>query len=466
MPEIRPPPNATPFVLLPEDVARLCLRDALARLSSLQRQVILLHLRDRLSVSEIAARLGVAPAAAGASLAFATSQLRVQLSERPQDSQSLEWLDRCGALLRDAAPSEPTPLAQALPTAQASAAPPPHSNSAKSLDAPAQALPQAAAGDASIQCAAASDPPSATPAPRRRAPVTLGLWPRLPAALGLLVLGAALMLGWQAWEASRPVLVPVRVGPQRMPPPTAPEAPLTAPDFMLVLLRQQSPGLLEDLEFNLWLSEQESLQLADAKPAVEPQATPDPAALRQILAPFEKLLAGVPPVLRLRLELHAHAWLALSQDEQTRLRAALAAWDDLPPQEKLALRERFEAWEQFDAPSRQRAQAARQRAEQMPGDVRAGWRARFDALSPEQRQRYRFDPDTRAAMDLAGQLFPFVPAEEHAATLALLRALAPEQVEALRRELRRLPPNRRDAFRVRLLELDAAGRAALLDGSG
>ena len=63
----------------------------------------------------------------------------------------------------------------------------------------------------------------------------------------------------------------------------------------------------------------------------------------------------------------------------------------------------------------------------------------------------------------AGQLFPFVPAEEHAATLALLRALTPAQVDALRRELRRLPPNRRDAFRVQLLEQDAAGRAALLD---
>ena len=37
--------------------------------------------------------------------------------------------------------------------------------------------------------------------------------------------------------------------------------------------------------------------------------------------------------------------------------------------------------------------------------------------------------------------------------------------DALRRELRRLPPNRRDAFRVRLLEQDAQGRAALLDAA-
>ncbi len=199
--------------------------------------------------------------------------------------------------------------------------------------------------------------------------------------------------------------------------------------------------------------------------APAPAGAPDAAALRQTLAPFDTLLAGLPPVLRERLELHARAWLALSPEAQARLRLDLTAWDDLAPQEKLALRERFDAWEHLDEPTRGAVLQAEARLAQMPAETRAGWRARFDALSPEQRQRYRFDPPTRAAMDLAGQLFPFVPAEEHADTLALLRALTPAQVDALRRELRRLPPNRRDAFRVRLLEQDAQGRAALLDAA-
>ena len=205
---------------------------------------------------------------------------------------------------------------------------------------------------------------------------------------------------------------------------------------------------------------------AGAQPAVPPASTaspPDAAELRRALAPFDRLLEGLPPVLRERLELHARAWLALSPEAQAQLRLALAAWDNLPPQEKLALRERFDAWEHLDEATRRAVLHSRERLAKMPPEVRAGWRARFDALSPEDRLLYRFDPPTRAAMDLAGQLFPFVPAEEHAATLALLRALTPAQVDALRRELRRLPPNRRDAFRVQLLEQDAAGRAALLD---
>ena len=45
-----------------------------------------------------------------------------------------------------------------------------------------------------------------------------------------------------------------------MPPPDAPEAPLTAPDFLLVLMQQQHPGVLETLDFYVWLAEQEALR--------------------------------------------------------------------------------------------------------------------------------------------------------------------------------------------------------------
>jgi hypothetical protein len=225
-----PPPTAPSFVSLPEAVARRRLHEALARLSPLQRQVILLRLQDNVEPGEIARRLDVAPAAIGASLAFATSQLRVQLSDRPQDRESGEWLKRCCALLRE------SPAAD-------EAAPEPDRRVA-----------------AAARAAVAAEPKALPAGQHRRAPVTLGLWPRLPAALALLVLGAALALGWQAWRAASRPVVTSPPGPHRMPPPTAPEAPLTAPDFMLVLMRQQHPGLLDELEFHVWLSEQEALQ--------------------------------------------------------------------------------------------------------------------------------------------------------------------------------------------------------------
>lgn len=235
-----PPPSsatAPSFLSLPEASARRLLHEALARLSPLQRQVMLLCLQEGVDAGEIARRLGAAPAAIGASLAFATSQLRVQLSDRPQDRESTEWLKRCRVLLAKGAGG-----AGAAPQHGASV--------------PVPEVPSAAT--APVAAAAASPRPAASP--RQRSPVTLGLWPRLPAALALLVLGAGLALGWQAWRAARPPVVKVAPGPQRMPPPTAPEAPLTAPDFMLVLFRQQHPEVLDDLEFHVWLSEQEALR--------------------------------------------------------------------------------------------------------------------------------------------------------------------------------------------------------------
>lgn len=240
------PPPASTFLALPDAAAGARLQEALARLSPLQRRVVQLHLRHGLDAAGIAAQLEAAPAAVAASLAFATSQLRVQLSDPGQEGAADAWIERCrvllGAPLDAVARSDSSPSPAAVGQAQACTQP-------GELGGPAQA--RASEVDRPA-------PPSARP---RSAPVTLGLWPRLPAALALLVLGVGLTLGWQAWRASRvPAAPAVRSGPQRMPPPSAPEAPLTAPDFLLVLLRQQHPDLLENLEFEVWLAEQEALR--------------------------------------------------------------------------------------------------------------------------------------------------------------------------------------------------------------
>ena len=211
-----------------------------------------------------------------------------------------------------------------------------------------------------------------------------------------------------------------------------------------------------------WLAAS-ALALASATPAAIAQPASDgEAAVREALAPFSDLIARLPPPLRDRLTLHARQWAALDADGQARLRENLMAWDELAPQRKIALRERFDAWEHMDAATRASALETAVHFRQLPESVRLRWRERFDALAPEQRQRYLFDPSTRTAMDLAADLFPFVAAEEHAATLAMLRQLNPDEVVALRRSLARLPPAQRGAYRLRLLAMDPAQRAAEL----
>lgn len=187
------------------------------------------------------------------------------------------------------------------------------------------------------------------------------------------------------------------------------------------------------------------------------------AAVREALAPFATLMQRLPPDLSAHLVKRAEAWVSLTAEEQQLLRQNLTAWEQRAPLERLVLRERFEAWEHLDDQTREAALAAAQHFSELSEETQQGWRDRFAALDVAQRQRYLFDPQNRLAMDLANDLFRFVPAHEQIETLAMLRALTPDQVAALRKAVARLPPPRRDAYRQRLLELDPAARAAELD---
>ncbi|MEJ5209098.1 DUF3106 domain-containing protein [Denitratimonas sp. CY0512] len=192
------------------------------------------------------------------------------------------------------------------------------------------------------------------------------------------------------------------------------------------------------------------------------QAGADPEAVRQALVPFQELSQRLPPMLRERLHAHARAWAALSPEEQAQLRENLSQWETLETQHKLALRARFDAWEQMDPATRKRAIQTGAHFSTLPESVQQRWRERFDALPAQQRQSHLYDPSTRAVIGLARELFPFIPAQDHNATLAMLRELDEAQVATLRNRLARLPPARRDTFRQSLLDMDAEARAAEL----
>lgn len=229
---------------MPDDDARQLLKKALGRLSVAQRQVVILRLRGESDMGRIAAGLALEPNAVRASLAFATAQLRMMLSDTPQQPEQTDWLLRCQALL--------------APRARAVAAAPTQADTMPSalITEPAPAV--SASPQASSPLAAAPDTPP------QRAAGAPWLLPWLPAALMLLIVITLALLAWHLWwpSAQTPAATtsPARTEPERMPPPSAPQAPLTAPDFSLVLLRQQHPGLVEELDFHVWLSEQDAFQ--------------------------------------------------------------------------------------------------------------------------------------------------------------------------------------------------------------
>lgn len=280
------PPPVTPkppsFVNLPDERARQVFDAALDRLSPVQRQVFLMRLRSGSDLDRIAVRLGLPRDSARASLAYAVAQLRMMLSDAPLDKQRNDWLQRCQQLLirparrsivpaveielpgSAAAISVDTAPALIVDSRQATSLPSPWADAVAPPPALLPSAPPPATRPSAAAPAAPADVATAVTAShghaRLRRP-SHGLWPRLPAALGLLVLAVAgFLVGYALWPSGPGPATPVPPGPHRVPPLNAPAAPLTASDFRLVLLRQQHPGLLEDLDFYVWLSEQDALQ--------------------------------------------------------------------------------------------------------------------------------------------------------------------------------------------------------------
>lgn len=278
------PPPVTPkppsFVTLPDAAARRVFDDALDRLSPVQRQVFLMRLRSESDLERIAVRLGLPRDSARASLAYAVAQLRMVLSDAPLDKQRNDWLRRCRQLLVVPARRGTVPAVEIeLPGIMAAIAPesaPPAELVVESRHTTPASWPLAGATTPPPELPPSvpmpveptpakpiipTDTPVAAP-PRhgRHHRSSYGLWPRLPAAMGVLVLVVVGFLTWYGLGPSAPKsIAPISTEPQRMPPLDAPAAPLTASDFRLVLLRQQQQDLLEDLDFYIWLSEQDAL---------------------------------------------------------------------------------------------------------------------------------------------------------------------------------------------------------------
>jgi len=285
-------PSVTPktppsFVSLPDDKARRLLDTVLGQLSPVQRQILVTHLRGQEDPDRIAGRLGLSRDTTRASLTFAMAQLRMVLSDAPLDKTREDWLRRCRDLLAMTLPQGKTPTIEIeLPFAataddvdedergaDASTTEAPAFLVVESRDAPTPLREVATPApivlpepypSAPVETSTAAVPTPATPDAARVFPpgdrAAPGVWPRLRGWLALLVLGVGAILAWSAWGPGAPHRdAAIDPGPRRVPPLNAPAAPLTAPDFRLVLLRQQHPGLLEELDFHVWLAEQEAV---------------------------------------------------------------------------------------------------------------------------------------------------------------------------------------------------------------
>lgn len=208
-----------------------------------------------------------------------------------------------------------------------------------------------------------------------------------------------------------------------------------------------------------WLT----LALAVALPAAaqsEWQSLPE--AERAVLAPWATRWDALDAAQRERLRRNTQHWLGLDRAQRAALEARLAAWDALPPAQRTRIREHAAAWEKMDEGQRAALRASRMRLQAMAPMERAALHVGFEQLGSSERRTLLVTEDALALAQIAQQAFAFVPPEERAATLDMLRTLPPADRLRLATLARRIGPEQRAELRKDLLATPREERAAYL----
>ncbi|MBS7457022.1 DUF3106 domain-containing protein [Coralloluteibacterium stylophorae] len=187
----------------------------------------------------------------------------------------------------------------------------------------------------------------------------------------------------------------------------------------------------------------------------------DPA-VRGVLAPWQAGWDALPGDARSRLLDNARVWAAMGPEAQAAYRVRAEAFAALSPDERAQLRGAYADWRGLGQDERAQVAAAERSYLALPDAERAAVRAQFEALDPDARAAWRLGPETGRWFGAVRPIVAFVPPEERAPTLAMLRALPPEAREDLAVLARRLDEADRAALRRELLEAAPDARAALL----
>lgn len=137
----------------------------------------------------------------------------------------------------------------------------------------------------------------------------------------------------------------------------------------------------------------------------------------------------------------------------TGLASRLRAWEALSPVQRAGQRGAWVAWHGLTGGERNRLRDVATRWQQVPDAQRLALRARFDALPHDLRHGGWLGPRLMAEWPRVAPLFGFVPEAQRVQLLQLLAQAAPEDVDALERLAQSTPPEDREAVRVALLRV-------------
>lgn len=138
--------------------------------------------------------------------------------------------------------------------------------------------------------------------------------------------------------------------------------------------------------------------------------------------------------------------------------AAPPAWPQLAPEQQRERRAQYASWRALSEAERQRVREAAARFAALPPAQQQDLRSQFQAQDQAFRDGWRLGPLLGEYFGRLQGLFGFLPPEQRAPALAVLRQLSREQVAQLALVAQRTPPQQRDSVRTAFLAVPPAQR--------
>jgi hypothetical protein len=177
---------------------------------------------------------------------------------------------------------------------------------------------------------------------------------------------------------------------------------------------------------------------------------------------LQEQVASLPSAQRDLLYRRAASLQAMTAQQRQQFERRLAEWNTLGEAERRERRERWQAWQALPVSERAQLQAAARAFAALPVQAQLDLRARYARLDESQRHGWLLGPGIGVHWQRLQPLLMQVPAEQRLPLLSALRAMTPQQREALGVLAQRTPPQMRNRLRSELLAVPAANRGSWL----
>jgi hypothetical protein len=177
---------------------------------------------------------------------------------------------------------------------------------------------------------------------------------------------------------------------------------------------------------------------------------------------LERLLPTLPLAQREEILARDASWRALTPTRQQALQQRMARWHALPAAVQAERREQWQAWRALPREQQARLRSAATAFAALSESERRSLHERFAALDRSEQRGWMLGPTLGADYMHLQPLLAQVPAAQREPLLALLRTMMPAERSDLAVLAQRVAPQQRDALRRDLLATNPGNRTAWL----